>query len=425
MADVARVSLWRNRDFLTLWVGQAISQIGSQVSFLALPLVATLALGATPFEMGVLTAAGALPALVVGLHTGALVDRSRRRPVLIAADLGRALLLGVVPLAWVLGGLTMPVLYLVALLGGLLTLVFDVAYQAFLPVLLAREQLVEGNGKLELTRTAAGLLGPGLAGWLVRILGGAIAVAVDALSYLASALLLGTLRVREPVPDRAGQPRQLGREIREGLAFVLGDGRLRAVAGSRALLALFNAVLEAVVILYLVRSLGLGPALIGAVFSVGSAGFLLGALLPDRVARRFGIGRSMLGGILLVGGGDLLVPLARGSRLVVVPLLVVAELLFGLGLTIVNVNQVSVRQALVPGTAQGRASATVRVISSGPIPLGALLGGLLGGLIGLRATLVVAALGELLAASWILASPLRTLRALPGPDEANEPSVPA
>ncbi|HET9014019.1 MAG TPA: MFS transporter [Thermomicrobiaceae bacterium] len=413
MASAAPTGLWRDREFVTFWAGQAISRIGAQVSFLALPLVATILLRATAFQMGLLTAAGAVPALVVGLHAGALVDRHRRRPVLIAADVGRALLLGTVPLAWVLGALSLPLLYLVALVGGALTLVFDVAYQAFLPALLEREQLLEGNGKLELTRTAAALVGPALGGWLVGLLGGPLAVAVDAASYLVSAALVGRLRVRE----RSLGPRSpLGRiwhEIGEGVGIVLGDGRLRAVLGTRAVLSLFNAMLEAVVVLYLVRSLGLGPVLIGVVFSVGSAGFLLGALFADRVARRLGIGRSTVGGILVLGCGDLLVPLAHGPAPVAVPTVVAAELLFGLGLTVVNVNQASVRQALVPGSAQGRASATVRVVTSAAVPLGALLGGGLGGVLGLRPTLVVAALGELLAAGWVLASPLRALRTLP------------
>ncbi|MBA3518246.1 MAG: MFS transporter [Rhizobiales bacterium] len=394
-------------------MGQAISQIGSQVSFLALPLVATLSLGATPFQMGLLTAASSLPSLLVGLHAGALVDRHRRRPVLIAGDIGRAALLGLIPLAWATGMLSMELLYAVALLGGALTLFFDVAYQAFLPTLVDRDQLVDGNSKLELSRTAAEIAGPSLAGWLVHLLTGPVAVALDAVSYLLSALLLWRIRVHEPAPSRSAGVQRLWEEIREGLQVVVRDPRLRALVGGRGLLDLFNAMLEAVFVLYIVRALGIGPALIGFIFTVGGVGFLVGALLPNRASYRFGFGTATVGGIALVGLSDLLVPLASGSLLVVVPLLVTAQFLFGLGLTVFNVNQASLRQAIVPGRLQGRASATVHFLATGMVPLGAVLGGILGELIGLRATLVVAACGELLAALWIWNSPLRTLRELP------------
>lgn len=413
MATDNRSSLWRHADFMRVWLGQTISQIGSQVSFLALPLIATVLLDATPFQMGLLTAASSVPTLLVGLYAGVFVDRHRRRPILIAGDLGRALLLGLVPLAWMAGRLSVELLYVVALLGGMLSLFFDVAYQAFLPLLVPRDKLTDANAKSALGGTAAQLAGPSLAGWLIQLLSAPLAIAADAVSYLVSALMLARIRAKEPAPTAGANRRGVRSEAGEGLHVVFRDPRLRALAGGRSLLALFNAMLEAVVVLYLVRALGVGPALLGFIFSVGSAGFVVGALLPSRLAGRFGIGFAMIGGMMLVGLSDLLVPLAGGSRLIVIPLLVVAEFGFGLGLTVFNVNQVSLRQAIIPLRLQGRATATVHVLLAGFVPLGALLGGLAGELVGLRTTLILAALGELLAAIWIWRSPLRDLRVLP------------
>jgi MFS family permease len=406
-------TLWRNTDFLKLWTGQAITQIGSQVSFLAFPLVAVLALEATPVEMGILTAVGALPALLVGLHAGALVDRHRRRPILISTDLGRAALLTLIPLAWGLDALTIHLLYLVALLSGLLGLFFDLAYQAFLPTVVPRERLVEGNAKLELSRTAAEIAGPGLAGGLLQLLAAPLAILLDASSYVASGLMIGWIQVQEPELERAGRARRMWTEVREGVALVGHDRRLRALAGGGALVGFFNAALEAVFVLYVVRQLGIGPALLGAVFAVGSAGFVVGALLPERVARRIGVGPATVAGVALAAASDLLVPLAGGSWWGVVSMLTAAQFVFGIGVTVFKVNQASVRQAIVPARLRGRAGATVRVLDGAMVLLGALTGGLFGDLLGLRATLALAACGELLAALWLWHSPLWVVRELP------------
>lgn len=412
MEATAGRTLWREPQFLKLWGAQAVSLLGSQVTFLALPLTAVVALDATAAQMGALTAASAVPSLLVGLYAGTVVDRRRRRPILIAGDLGRAALLATIPLAWAAGRLSIELLYVVAFLVGMLTLFFDIAYQAFLPSLIERERLVEGNGKLELSRSAAELAGPGLAGGLVQLLTAPIAIAVDAVSFLLSALLLSRIRGMEPAPPRGEVARRFWQEIGEGVRVVVDDPRLRAIAGGRGTLGFFNAMLEAVFVLYIARELGVGPALLGAIFAAGSVGFVVGALLPERLSKRIGVGAATVGAVILVGLSDLLVPLARGSLLVVVPLLFAAQFFFGLGLTVFNVNQASLRQALVPDRLRGRANGTVLFLASGLAPLGALLGGLLGEAIGLRATLTVAAVGELLAALWLWRSPLRTLRDL-------------
>lgn len=397
----------RHADFRRLWAAQTLSQLGSQVTFLALPLTAVVALDATPAQMGLLTAAGATPALLVGLYAGVVVDRRRRRPILVATDLGRAALLATVPAAALLGLLRVELLYVVAFLVGALGIFFDVAYRAFLPALVPRDRLVEGNSRLELSQSAAEVAGPGLAGGLVQLVTAPVAIAADACSFAFSGLLIGRIRSPEPPPDGAAVGSQAWAAAGEGLRLVLGDPRLRALAGTGALLNLFNAMLEAVFVLYVTRSLGLGPAVIGAVFGAGSVGFLVGALLPERAVRRFGWGKATVGALVLVAGSDLLVPLAGGPTAVVVGMLFAAQFLFGLGLTTYRVNQVSLRQSITPDRLLGRMDATVRVMSLAGAPAGALLGGLLGEAIGLRPTLAVAAVGELLAVPWIWWSPLR------------------
>ena len=407
--------LWRRPDFVKLWTSQTISLIGSQVTFLALPLTAVLVLNATPAQMGFLTAAGALPSLLVGLFAGVWVDRRRRRPILIAADLGRAALLLLIPVAALLGVLRIEYLYIVAFLVGTLGLFFEVAHHSFLPSLVGREQLVEGNSKLEISDSVAEIVGPGLAGGLVQLVTAPIAIAVDAISFLISALFLGLIRTPEPAPKPPDEQQNIFGQVGEGLGLVSGNALLRAIAGGMSTVHLFNTVLEAVFVLYLTRELGIGPGLLGLIFASGSVGFLVGALLPGWVTRRFGLGSGIIGGLLLVGLSDLLIPLVGGSVVMVVKILVLmaAQFFFGLGLVIFNIGQVSVRQAITPDHLQGRMNATLSFIAAGSVPLGGLLGGGLGEMIGLRPTLVLAALGEMLAVLWLILSPIRSLREQP------------
>jgi MFS family permease len=407
--------LWRHSDFVKLWAGQTISLFGSKITFLALPLTAVLVLDATPAQMGFLTAAGAIPALLVGLFAGVWVDRYRRRPILIVADLGRAVLLFVIPLTAMLGVLRIEHLYVVAFLVGTLGLFFDVAYRSFLPSLVGREQLVEGNSKLELSESVSEIAGPGLAGGLVQLITAPLAIAVDAFSFLISALALGLIRTPEPEPQSSNQQQNIWREVGDGLRLVSGNRLLRPIAGCIGTLNLFNSILEAVFVLYLIHELDLEPGLLGLIFASGSVGFLLGALMQGWMTRRFSLGSVIIGGLLVTGLSDLLLPLLDGSMGVVMITIVLmtAQFFFGLGLTTFRIGQVSVRQAVTPNRLQGRMNATMSFIAWGAIPLGGLLGGGLGEVIGLRLTLFLAALGEILAVLWLLLSPLRSLREQP------------
>lgn len=404
-------------DFRRLWLAQTISQIGSQVTFLAIPLTAAALLDATPTEMGVLTAMNSVPWLVGGFMAGAVVDRRDRRPILISTDLARAALLSLIPLAWLFGALNMPLLYLVAVLVGACSLFFDVAYQAFLPSLVDRDRLVEGNSSLELSRSAAEVAGPTLAGGLLQLLKGPVAIAIDALSFLASAALVARIRTKEPPRARDATANPFLADALGGLREVGRNPSIRALAFGSASIGLFNAMLEAVWLLYLTRSIGMQPGVIGLVFSAGGIGFVIGALLPGRVARRFGIGPSIALSIVVIGLSDLALPLAGHNLWLVIPAVALGQFCFGLGLTIYRVAQTSLRQSLVPPALIGRVGGTLHTLSAGTVPLGALLGGILGQTIGLRSTLVLAAVLEAATALWILWSPIwsiRTIDMVPG-----------
>ncbi len=405
--------LWRNNDFLKLWVGQTVSLLGSSVTFLALPLTAVLVLEATPAEMGLLAAAGTLPSLLFGLFTGVWVDRQRRRPILIAADVGRAILLLVIPVMAILSVLRIEFLYGLAFLLGVLTLFFGVAYRSFLPSLVGRAQLIDANSNLEMSRSASEIAGPALAGGLVQLVTAPIAIVADALSFLVSAVSLSLIHTPEAAPVPRESRQDVRREIVEGLALVSRDRLLRAVTGCAGTVSFFNQVLEAVWVLYVTRELGIEPGLLGMIFASGSIGFLVGSLLCEPMTQRFGPGRAIPGGLIVLAAGDLLIPLAGGSMATIVAMLITGQFLFGLGLTFYNINQVSLRQQVTPDHLQGRMNATISFVVSGIAPIGALLGGALGETIQLRTTLLIAVLGELLAVFWLLFSPVRQLRQYP------------
>jgi MFS family permease len=410
-------SLWRHHDFRRLWVGDTISQVGTQVTFIALPLLAIKVLDATSFEVGVLTASETLAFLLVGLPAGAWVDRLRRRNVLITGDLGRALLFGSLPLAWYLDVLTLPQVYAVALLAGVLTVFFDVAYQSYLPHLVGRPHLVEGNAKLEASRAVSLIAGPSLGGYLVQWLTAPYALLVDALSYLWSAGWVAAIRRREPKPETP-PVRHLGTEIREGLAFVLRHRLLRAITATTGTSNLFSTILNTAFIIVLAdqAQLNLPGGTIGLIFSVGSIGALVGAMLARRMAGRFGQGPTIWLSVALSGPLMLAVPLVeRGWRLWLVA---VCYCGFEASVVIYNVTQVSFRQGLCPERLLGRMNATIRFLVWGTMPLGGLLAGMLSSLIGLRPTLWVGAIGVALSFLPAFCSPLRRMRQLPTtPDE--------
>jgi MFS family permease len=394
-----------------------VSELGSQVSLLAIPLVAIDILHASTFGVGLLTSMQTLPFLLVGLPAGAWVDRMRRRPVLIAADVGRAIVLGSIPVAWALSILTLAQLYAVSVVGGVLTVFFDVAYQSYLPALVGPDHLVEGNAKLAATQSGAGVAGPALGGLLVGAVGAASAVLADAASFVVSFVCLSTIRTHEGKArrqnDATGRPRSLPAEIAEGLRFVWREPRIRSVAGATATSNFFATMGLAVLLVFLRRQLHLAPGRIGILLALGSLGGIFGAVVATRLAARLGVGRTILLTIAVAGIGQLCYPLT--TRSTATALIIGGGLLISVGGVTYNIIQVSLRQALCPPSLQGRMNASVRFMVWGTMPIGGLVGAALGGAIGLRPTLWVAGIGSLTAFLWILLSPVPAVLTMPRP----------
>jgi MFS family permease len=418
---VPRGGLWRHGDFMKLWSAETISQIGSQVSGLALPFVAIVVLEASAFEVALLTVIEFAPFILISLPAGVWVDRLQRRPILVFADLGRALLLASIPVAYWADALTIWQLYGVGFAVGVLTVFFDVAYQSYLPALVARDHLVEGNSKLEVSRSGAQLAGPGLAGGLVEAVTAPVAVLVDAFSFLASALFLFRIRKTEQAPTRA--ERQAGpgmkAEVLEGLRYVLGNRYLRWIAVSTATFNFFGSIIFAIVLVYAVRELELGPGVIGIVLAVSNVGYLAGALLANRLSRRFGVGPTIVIG---ASGSIALLLLAAAPKSNPIPFMIAAQAISSLGVPIYNITQVSFRQAITPERIQGRMNSVMRFVVWGVMPLGSLLGGALASWVSLRFAIWVGAIGMSLAVLPVLLSPVRTLREMPEPVEEPLPS---
>jgi MFS family permease len=420
--------LWRHPDFLKLWSAETISVFGSTVDDIAFPLVAILVLDASAFEVAALGTILFLPFILFTLPAGVWVDRLPRRPILIVGDFGRAALYATVPIAYVADALTLWQLYIVGFLVGAFQVFFDVAYQSYLPSLVERGQIIEGNSKLEISRSAAQVGGPGLGGVLVELFTAPYAVLVDALSFVASGVFLLGIRKHEPRPERrsadAAKP-SMRVELKEGLRFVLGNPNLRAQAGCTATSNFFGSAMFAILIVFAVRELGLSAGLIGIVFSIGAAGSLAAAVTATRLSRRFGIGPTTIAATALWGPATLAIALAPSGD-EAVPFLVAGMVLFSYSAVAYNIVQVSYRQAICPPRLQGRMNSVMRFIVWGTIPIGTLLGGALGTWIGLRETIVVAAVGGFLGTFWIVFSPQRHLRDMPEPvddDAAVEEAV--
>jgi MFS family permease len=403
--------VWRSPAFVRLWGASVVSGVGTSVSALALPLVAAFTLDATPFQMGLLAAVGTVPLLVLGLLAGVWVDRHARRPIMIVTDLGRAALLLLIPLAAWLGVLRFEHLLVVSLLVGALSVFFDVASQSFLPTILRNDQLAEGNARLYTGYGIAEVGGPGLAGWFTQIFSAPAVLLVDAVSYVVSALLLGSIRAIEPPPlsHVDGAPPHFWQELMEGLRIVARNPMLRATALATGVWNLFEGARQGMFVLFLARTLGLPAGAIGAVYTVAAAGFLIGSLFPERVARRIGLGRAITFGLLATVPGDVLASAATGPPAVAAGMAGAGMFLAGLTAPTYDVNQFSLRQAVTPLRLQGRVNATMRTIIRGVLPLGALLGGLLAEPLGLRGVIWFGLLGPPAAFLAIWFSPVRTL----------------
>jgi MFS family permease len=412
-----RGGLWRHADFLKLWSAETISQFGSNVSQIALPLVAVIVLHASAFQVAVLSTIDFLPFLLFTLPAGVWVDRLARRPIVVIADLGRALTLGSVPFAAAVGHVTLAQLYIVGFVTGTLTVFFDVSYQSILPSLVERDQLVEGNSKLEISRSAAQIGGPGIGGLLVRAFTAPYAVLADAISYLWSAFFLFAIRRREIVPERAADAPSMRRELIDGLKYLLRHRYWRPISMSTATFNFFGNVGGALLIVYAVRRLHMSPLELGVTFALSNFGALGAAVLANKIGSRLGIGRTIILGDFFGAFPLVLVPLAPVSF--PIPFIVAAFTLSGFGIVLYNVTAISLTQSLTPERLLGRVNASRRFIVWGTIPLGSLVGGALAATVGLRPTLFVGALGCTLALLPLSLSAVRSIKELP-----TEPEVP-
>jgi MFS family permease len=412
-----RPSLWRHRDFVKLWTGETISQFGTQVSLLAIPLIAALTLNVTPFEFGLLGTIEFLPFILISLPAGVWVDRLPRRPILIIGDIGRGVALLSIPIAFTFNSLTIWQLYVVGFINGCLTVFFDVAYQAYLPALVERDDILEGNSKLEISRSAAQITGPGVAGFLIGLITAPMAIIVDSISFFGSALFVLRIRKQEPRPERTktaeGKNVGMRTEIADGLRFVLGNRYLRAIAACTGSSNLFGNIGFAILILYAVRSLGMTAATIGIALSIGSIGALLGALTANRIGRWLGVGPTIVITAVLFAPPMLMIALTPPE--LALPIAAASIFLASFGSVVYNITQVSFRQAITPERMQGRMNATMRFIVWGTIPFGNIIGGLLGGIIGLHETIWLSGFLSFIPFLPVLFSPVRTIREMPAP----------
>lgn len=412
-------SLWRNGAFQRVWAAASISIFGSLVTRVALPFVAIVNLNADSVGVALVRAMELVAGLAVGLVAGAWVDRLRRRPVMIWADLGRAALLGLIPLAWLGGWLSLPLLLLVTLLTAVLTTFFDAADNAFLPTIVPRADLVRANGALSASSSVSEFAAFGSAGFLVQILTAPIAILLDAISFVVSALFLATIRVKEAPPPAKADREPVLREIAIGLRLVARNPILRATTLASAATHAMWGVFGALYFLFAVEELGLDAAAIGVIAAVGGVSSLFGALLTPRLSRRFGIGRVVLGGVLFGMLGSYFIPLAPvGAPLIAVALLVGQQLTTDPAMTAFDITDTSIRQTIVHDRQLGRVNATVKVAVLLVQLSATLLAGFLALEIGLRAMLFIGPTVGLLAVLAIWFSPLRRVRTI----EELEPS---
>lgn len=409
-----RGSLWRDANFLTMWAGQSLSQLGAQIAFLGIPVLAVLLLHAESFEIGVLNAADTAAFLVIGLPAGAWIDRMRKRRVMIGADGVRAAAVAAIPVLWELHALQMWHVYLVALIVGIATVFFDVSYQSLIPSLVRPNQIAEANGKLESTSQLAQLAGPAFAGWLVGLISAPVAMTATAITYASSFVALTLTRDREQ--RRAPEDRApILREIGEGLRWVFGNRFLRRISGTTSASNFFSTISHTLLPLFLLRQLGFSPAGLGLVISLGAIGGVVGAVATPHIMRLLGEARTIPISTIVFAVVSLVLPFAAMVPAIAFPLLAVEGFVASSAVLVYNITQVSFRQRITPPRLLGRMNASIRFVVWGVMPIGALIAGALGSGIGIVPTMWIGAVGQLAAALFVVIGPFWALRELPEP----------
>jgi MFS family permease len=413
LAEPRRDGVFANHDFRKLWAGETVSLIGTQVTQFALPLVAVITLRATVFEVGVLNALKFVPVLVFSLFAGVWLDRTRRRPIMIAAALGNVLLIGLVPIASAAGVLSIGLLYVVVALAGSLGMVFDIGALSYVPSLVEPRHLSEANSKIQAIRAFAGIAGPGLAGLLVGLITAPITLSVDAVSYLFSAAGLISIRKPEPELERPEQRTSIWSSLGEGLHAVYGNRLLFGLLTQGAATNLFFGVFTTVFVVYAIRDLHMTPFTLGLVVGAAAAGSLAGALSGGRVRKWLGFRRTMI--ITTIGecAAPLILLIPRHPTVPLVILMIAAQLIYGICLTIDNVIVITVRQVVTPKHVLARMNAAYRMLLFGVAPIGMFLGGVLGSVFGVWTALVIACVTMCLPIAWIFFAPVFRLSEMP------------
>jgi len=406
---------------MNLWGAETISQFGSQITPVAIPLLAALTLDATAFEMGLLAAANGLPLLVVGFVAGPWVDRLKRRPIMLAMDIGRAITLLAIPIAAVLNSLGIELLMAVSLVVGMQTVFFNAAYASILPLLVGRAQIADANGKLYASMSVSQVAGPALTGSLISLISAPIVILIDAVSFAWSGWFISRISAREPAPDRSRSGRHFWREVQEGFRTLFASPVLRATTASSATINLAGYMFLAVYVLYMTDDLGLSATGVGLVYAAGGVGSLVGSVSAHRLSRALGVGPTLVWSAVAFGVFGLAVPLAILVPKYALPLVVSAELMQWMALVVFNVLRLSLRQALTPDHLQGRVSSSNQMIVGGMQPIGSFLGGVIGSTFGVHTALIVGCAGMFLAAAWLWLSPTADLKEMPlEPDPAIE-----
>lgn len=410
-----------NPDFTKLFIGETISQIGSQVTQFTMPLVAIITLNASALEVGVLNALKFVPVIVVAIFAGVWLDRRQRRPVMIACALGNAALIGLVPISSVAGFLSIGLLYVVITLTGSLTVIFDVGALSYVPSLVERDQLSDGNSKLQASGYFAGVAGPGLAGLIVGLITAPITLSIDAVSYLFSAAGLITIVKREPAQEKRADQPSIRHSLAEGFRAVYGTKLLRILLGQSATLNVGFGAVSTIFTLYAVRVLGFSPDKLGLSLGALAAGAFFGSLLAARIQRLIGLPMTLTLAIVGVCASPLLLLIPRNADAVSLLLAMLAWLGHGFGIGMWNVNTITLRQVLTPMRLLARMNATYRMVLFGALPVGALLAGLLGDAVGYWHATLISVLALTTPMAWLTFSPVFRLKELPaGPDSAGQ-----
>ncbi len=405
-------NLWHHGDFLRFWVGDTVTQFTGQITSLVLPTLAILTLGVTDFELGILNTLGFIAFPILGLLAGVLLDRVKRKPVMVLANTIRLITLATVPAAFLLGALSLIQLYVVALALGTCTLFFDVGYQSYLPSLVKKEDVIEGNQKLQISASAAQVAGPSVASGLMGLVGPALAVVADVFGFFVSVLMLISIRKSEATSEdsSSGEKRHFFEELKEGVRVVTCNKLLWTQAGCTAMGNLGSNIFFVAILLYAYHVLGVSEGIIGVAFSIGALGFVAGVLASSAITARLGFGRAIALSSM-ASFGLLIVLLAGGDY----PVIVIGIALFisNFGNPIYNINMVGLRQIITPNRLQGRMNATMRTIVWGTIPVGAFLGGVLCSIVGLVPAIVIGSVISGSAALWVILGPIIRLQACP------------